>query len=121
MLYSNLFSRPILRNVYKHFLKIYILKTLFIFRERGREGERQGEKHQGVVASCAPPAGIWPATQACALTGNQTDDLLVCSLVLNPLNHTSQGYVSTFKNLSIILTLQFGPVCKSMEHCISCD
>ena len=26
----------------------------FIFRERGREGERKGEKHQCVVASCPP-------------------------------------------------------------------
>ena len=32
-------------------------KILFIFRERGREGEREGEKHQCVVASCVPPAG----------------------------------------------------------------
>ena len=30
------------------FFKIY----LFIFRERGREGERDGEKHPCVVASC---------------------------------------------------------------------
>ena len=27
------------------------------FRERRREGEREGEKHQCVVASCAPPTG----------------------------------------------------------------
>ena len=33
--------------------KIY----LFIFRERRREGEREGEKPQSVVASCAPPTG----------------------------------------------------------------
>ena len=30
---------------------------LFIFRERGREGEREGGKHQCVVASCTPPTG----------------------------------------------------------------
>ena len=30
---------------------------LFIFRERGREGEREGEKHQSVVASHVPPTG----------------------------------------------------------------
>ena len=36
-----------------HFLKIFI--DLFIFRERGREGEREGEKHQCVVAFCMPP------------------------------------------------------------------
>ena len=29
----------------------------FIFRERGREGEREGEKHQCVVAFCMPPVG----------------------------------------------------------------
>ena len=28
---------------------------MLIFRQRGREGEREGEKHQCVVASRAPP------------------------------------------------------------------
>ena len=35
------------------FLRFY----LFSFRERGREGEREGEKHQCVVASPMPPTG----------------------------------------------------------------
>ena len=35
------------------FLRFY----LFIFRERDREGEREGEKHQYMVASHAPPTG----------------------------------------------------------------
>ena len=30
---------------------------LFIFRDRGRKGEREGEKHQCVVASQAPHMG----------------------------------------------------------------
>ena len=30
---------------------------LFIFRERGREGDREGEKHQCVVASPVVPTG----------------------------------------------------------------
>ena len=30
---------------------------IFIFRQRGREGKREGEKHQYVVASCVPPTG----------------------------------------------------------------
>ena len=34
----------------------------------------------------------WPATQACALTGNGTSNPLVHRLALNPLSHTSQGY-----------------------------
>ena len=32
---------------------------LFIFREVEREGERKGEKHQCVVASCVPPTRDW--------------------------------------------------------------
>ena len=34
--------------------------------------------------------GTWPATQACALTGNRTDPLF-CRPVLSPLSCTSQG------------------------------
>ena len=37
--------------------------------------------------------GTWPATQVCVLTGNQTSDPLVLRLVLNPLSHTSQGFI----------------------------
>ena len=65
---------------------------LFIFRERGREGQWGEEKHQCVVASHVPPKlGTWPATQACALSGNRTGDSLVLRLALSPLRHTSQG------------------------------
>ena len=39
-----------------------------------REGER--EKHQ-LVVSDAPQQGTEPATQACALTGKQTHNILV--------------------------------------------
>ena len=47
------------------------LKILFIYFQTEEKG-REGEKHQCVVASHAPPTGdlTWPATQACALTGN---------------------------------------------------
>ena len=38
-----------------YFLDLFIY--LFIFRERGREGKRKGEKHQCGVASHAPPTG----------------------------------------------------------------
>ena len=37
-----------------HFLKIFYL---FIFRERVKDGEREGEKHQCMVASQAPLTG----------------------------------------------------------------
>ena len=36
----------------------YFLKDfIYLFLERGREGKREGEKHQCVVASLAPPTG----------------------------------------------------------------
>ena len=31
--------------------------TYFIFRQRGKEGKREGETHQCVVASCVSPTG----------------------------------------------------------------
>ena len=74
-------------------LKDYIfVKILFIYFQRGgREGEREGEKHQYVVAShtTPPPSlgpGTWPTTQSCALVGNQTSDPLVCRPGPNPLS-----------------------------------
>ena len=38
-----------------------------------------------------PQLGTWPATQACALTRNQTGDLSVHRPTLNPPSHTRQG------------------------------
>ena len=40
-----------------------------------------------------PQLGTWPATQACALTGNRTSNALVHRLMLNPLSHTSRGRI----------------------------
>ena len=62
--FPSLFSTSIILNILK--------KDFTYFRERVREGEREGRKHQCVVASHPPPIGdlTWPATQACALTGN---------------------------------------------------
>ena len=57
------------------------------------EREREGEKHQCVVASRAPTIRgmAWPATQACALTGNLIGNPLVHRSVLDPLSYTSQS------------------------------
>ena len=44
-----------------------------------------------------PLLGTWPTTQACALTGNRTSDPLLHKPVLNPLSHTSQGYIKVFR------------------------
>ena len=58
--------------------------------------EREGEKHWCVSENpplplTNPQPGTRSATQACALTGNWTGNLLVHSPVLNPVSHTIQG------------------------------
>ena len=53
--------------------------------------EKERERNIDLLPLAHPQLGTWPATQACALTGNQTSNLLVLELVLNPLSHTSQG------------------------------
>ena len=72
----------------------YFFKISFIyFREKGEGGEKERERNMDVclVASHTPQPRIWPATQARALTGNQTGNLSVRRPVLSPLSHTSQG------------------------------
>ena len=72
-------------------LLFFLKSILFIFRDRVRQGEREGEKHQCVFASHAPPTEDQAATQACTLTENPTGGLLIYRLALNPLSHSSQG------------------------------
>ena len=66
------------------FLKFY----LFIFRQRGREGER--ETSMCGCLSCTRYWGLGPQPRRVLLTWNWTVDILVCRLALNPLSHTSQ-------------------------------
>ena len=64
---------------------------LLIFRERGREGQKEEEKHRDGIEtsfgclSHAPQLGTEPAAQACALTGNRTGDFLLCGMTPNRL------------------------------------
>ena len=55
--------------------------------------ERRGKERETSIGYLpqASSGGPGPATQACALTGNQTGDLSILRLALNPLSHTSQG------------------------------
>ena len=78
-------------NIYLIFKRFY----LCIFRE-GKGGRKRGrETSMRGCLSCTPYWGTWPATQACALTGNWTNNPLVHRLALNPLSYTSHG--STWK------------------------
>ena len=84
---------------------IYLFKKIifiYLFLERGREGEREGEKHQCVretsidrMPLACPQPGTWPRPLACALTGNEIGNLfLICRTTPpNPLSQTSQGWL----------------------------
>ena len=54
----------------KSFLLFFKDFILFIFRERGREGEERERNISVWLPLVHPLPGAWPTTQACALTGN---------------------------------------------------
>ena len=54
-----------------------------------------------------PRLGIWPTTQTCALTGNQTGDPLVPRPMLHPLSHSSQGFRDTILAAENLLRVLF--------------
>ena len=60
--------------------------------ERGEGRDKERERNVNVWLPLTHPLlGTWPATQASALTGNQTGDPLIHRLALNLL---SQGRIS---------------------------
>ena len=65
-------------------------------RGEGREKERERNINVWLPLSLLQ-LETWPATQAPALTGNRTGDPLVHRTALNPLSHTSQGYLYIFR------------------------
>ena len=75
------------------FLSFFFLKSLFIFRERGKEGEREEEIHQCVVASCMPPAGDLACNPGMCPDWELNHDPLVHRPALNPLSYTGQGFI----------------------------
>ena len=79
---------------YNFFKRFY----LFIFRQKGREGEREGEKHQCVVASHVAPTrdlarnpGTCPDQESNRRPPGSQPALI-------PLSYTSQGAIIIFKN-----------------------
>ena len=69
------------------FLRFY----LFTFRERGREGEREGEKYQCVVASSMPPTGDLACNPGMCPAWELNGQPFVSQPMLTPLSYTSQG------------------------------
>ena len=79
--------------------------SIYLFLERGEGREKEREKNTNVWLPLEHPLlGTWPATQALALTGNQTSDPLVCRRALSPVSHTSQGRIQV---LSLMSEYQF--------------
>ena len=68
---------------------------LFSGRGEGREKERERNISVWLPLMC-PLLGTWPATQVCALTGNQPGNPLVCRPVSNPLSHNRKGSIFSF-------------------------
>ena len=85
------------------FLFIYLFLRFCLFLDRGEGREKEKERNINVWLPLTHPKwGTWPATQACALTGNQTSNTLVHRPVLNPLSHTSQGCFD-FLNIYLLI------------------
>ena len=91
------------KSILLFFLRFY----LFIFRESGREGEKEEEKHQCVVASCVPPTGHLGRNSAMCSDweSNQQTFGSQAGMILSPLSHPSQGLSSMFTD----------PLCQSVE------
>ena len=86
--------RQVLAKNYEVILKIQCI--YFLGREEGREKERERiihvrEKHL-LFASSMHPDQTEPASQACALTENQTSDFSLCRTLSEQLRHTNQVY-----------------------------
>ena len=69
------------------FLRFY----LFIFRERGKKGEREGEKHQCVVASYMSPSGDLAHNPGMCPDWELNWWPFALQPAFNPLSHTSKG------------------------------
>ena len=66
------FSANTTRNLFMCMHIIGFLKILFIYFLEWEEGKEKEERNVSVwVSLVCPLLGTWPATQACALTGNQ--------------------------------------------------
>ena len=69
---------------FKDFIYLFIL-------ERGREGEREGEKHQHAVAYRTPPTGDLVRKPDICPHWESNHRPFDCRSALKPMSHTSQG------------------------------
>ena len=74
------------RNILTQFFK-----KIYLVFDGGGQREKERERNTNVwLPLVCPLLGTWPATQACALTGNGTCNPLVRRPALDPLNQPHQ-------------------------------
>ena len=77
---------------------------LFYFQREGEGRRKRGRNINMWLPLAHPLLGIWPATQACALTGNQTCDPSLCTPMLNPLSYTIQDNNFRLSNTCTVIS-----------------
>ena len=107
--YSEFSDKIILREVMISPAFFFFFKD-FIYLPSEREERREKKRERNIIVwlpFVCSQLGTWPATQACALTGNQTGNPSICRLALRPLSHTSQGSPAFFKGIFLRLKQNF--------------
>ena len=102
---------------------IFFCFKIFIYTilERGEGREKERKRNINVwLPLTRSLLGTWPATQACALTGIQTCDPLVCKSALSPLSHTSRVRILfSVKSLCKVLQPVLCEVVPSFSKCFA--
>ena len=70
---------------------------IYLFLEREREGEREGEKHEWVIAFHTPPTGDLAHNPGMCPDRELNQWPSGLQPMLNPLSHTSQGWFYILK------------------------
>ena len=93
------------------------IKILFIFKERGKGGEREGEKHECAVVSHMSPTGNLARNPGMCLDWDLNQQPIV-SQASTPLSHTSQGnprFILTTEIIRNISSSKKRGVCKRVS------
>ena len=96
------------QRVYGKLLRVFFLRFyLFIFRDSGREGEREEEKYQCVVASCTPHAEDLACNPGMCPDWESNQQPYGFQSALKPLSYTSQGPLSFVVSLKLLYREDF--------------
>ena len=102
-------------------LPAHLKKIIYLFLERGEGRERNiNVRNIHQLPLTRPQLGTWPATQACALTGNGTTNISLCGTMPSQLSHTGQGVPALFTEPSSSILLSqpaFTPPSQDAHRC----